>query len=1274
MAKEYTNNATEKQRVKELTDRLEQGLDELFNSENYKKYLTTMSKFHNYSFNNTMLIAMQKPEASLVAGYQAWQKDFERHVKRGEKEIRILAPAPYKIKEEQDKLDPVTGELMLDQNGQPQKEEVEITIPAFRAVSVFDVSQTEGKPSPELAAKELLSTVEGYEDFLQAIRNIAPVPVEFEEIAGGSKGYYDTLEKRIAVQKNMSESQTLKTLVHETAHSILHDKEVNQDTNMPIKDRNTKEVEAESVAYTVCQHFGIDTSEYSFGYIAGWSSGRDKRELHSSMDTIRKTASEMITGIEGHLLALEQERAVQQEAERESILLIHNTDLSEYTLLNVRGMDKEELLTALGEMTENDKLSVEAYLEIRGAWTTELSNEHTEEVEEYHLDVRYNMDTDEITEIEKQPEPTKEALSPMQQAERIINEIEENRTIFSNDERNLIVNYAYKLADMDKTRELAGKLAFMEENSPNNVALAIIDAQAEIDALPDSMIGLSEMYDYGYTWEEMLPLTKERATELYEQGVSVCLLYPDGTETEADSISQIDGYNGIFGVEKKDWKIYQSRETEEELSEISDLVDHQQTQLLYGSTDSYGIYQLKDDPELVNLRFMGTESLKQMGITKDNVNAIKPDNYELIYSGELKGLQRDTQNEKLEAIFEKFNIDHPADYRGHSLSVSDIVVLHEDGENTAHFVDSFGFTGLPQFMRELEGEREPEQVQEAGKDTSGHNIQKQDTEKEQEISVSDGDEIIDLGEEREQVMAELKQSIEQEQPETELAFQIADRYIIIQESTDGYEYTIAGADFKEIDGGVYDDPDMSIREALAEIVEDIRTENSILKENVTAESELQPLDYDEISEKIKEANQVIVPSTIVAAFRAKMEELFHNISELNATEIEETVRRHVQAKLDEAGIVANIVDVVLSGSRARGLEQDSSDIDVVVQIDTAEREDDLFSILNEDSLYIGEVKVDINPITEAKTGTLETYLPQVEQYLEQKAIEREQQQTQVSFTVAECGEFHTMGEYHENISTIEEAVKVWEQIPPERMHGIPAIGINIHTPGDEPYQDIEMDILSGKKIYLNLLQRVPKITENEQARDAIRELIQRIPDVEVIGSKEWIEHGTDEVFKLAADIDQFSYNLDTYGYRDQVEDRDAQVLSIEDDIRNGNTEYLTDFLNAAIVDNVSESVVETVGEGKSLEESQSVQLIREAKLLLERLAAYQPLAKIEELEEANYNMIDNVLNNGAEKKEQKAENRRERASLKERLAEKKAEIAKQSQEPQRTEKKQDREK
>ena len=215
MADKNTVYMSEKQKVKEITDKLEAGLKELFESEKYKSYLSTMSKFHNYSFNNTLLIAMQKPEATLVAGYQAWQKNFERHVNKGEKAIRILAPAPYKIKEERDKLDPVTGEMMFDENGMPQKEETEVTIPAFRAVSVFDVSQTDGKPIPELEVNELLSTVEGYEDFVQALMNISPVPIAFEDIPGDSKGYFSTAEKRIAVQENMSESQTLKTMVHE---------------------------------------------------------------------------------------------------------------------------------------------------------------------------------------------------------------------------------------------------------------------------------------------------------------------------------------------------------------------------------------------------------------------------------------------------------------------------------------------------------------------------------------------------------------------------------------------------------------------------------------------------------------------------------------------------------------------------------------------------------------------------------------------------------------------------------------------------------------------------------------------------------------------------------------------------------------------------------------------------------------------------------------------------------------------------------------------------
>ena len=584
-------NNTEKQRVQELTDKLEQGLQDLFNSDSYRNYLATMSKFHNYSFNNTLLIAMQKPDATLVAGYKAWQKNFERHVNKGEKAIRILAPAPYKIKEERDKIDPVTQELLLDKDGNPQKEEVEITIPAFRAVSVFDVAQTDGKPIPELAAKELLSDVEEYQDMIRAVEAISPVPIELEEIAGDSKGYYDREAKRIAVQENMSESQTLKTMIHEVAHSKLHSKEVEQDEQMK-KDRNTKEVEAESIAYTVCQHFGVDTSDYSFGYIAGWSSGRDTKELRASMDTIRRTASELITGIEEQLQEIQRNREVSQEQTKESILLIQNTDLSEFSLLDVYGMDRPELMQALSEMSDDDKLSIQAYLESKGAWTAEIGNQDSGEYGEYHLDVRYNTDTDELIDM--------------------------------------------------KERKAAHDKAMQEELA------------------------------------------------------------------ESDS--------------------------------------NREAQLLYGNTDKYGIYQLKDNPELDKFRFEGTESLKRMGITKDNFDAVLPENYKLVYMGELAELQGQTQSETLEAIYTKFNIDHPADYKAHSLSVSDIVVLHENGENTAHFVDSFGFTELPKFMLTLEG-------------------------KENEI-------------------------------ETELAVHIADRYILMHECEEGYDYSILDEQYHLLDGGV----------------------------------------------------------------------------------------------------------------------------------------------------------------------------------------------------------------------------------------------------------------------------------------------------------------------------------------------------------------------------------------------------------------------------------------------------------------------------------------
>ena len=1200
---------TEKQKVQEITDKLEEGLKELFESEKYKTYLSTMSKFHNYSFNNTLLIAMQKPEATLVAGYKAWQKNFERHVNKGEKAIRILAPAPYKIKEERDKLDPVTGEMMFDENGMPQKEQVEVTIPAFRAVSVFDVSQTDGKPIPELEAQELLSTVEGYEDFVQALMNVAPVPIGFEDIPGDSKGYFHTEEKRIAVQENMSESQTLKTMVHEVAHSMLHNKEINRDDLIeePAKDRNTKEVEAESVAYTVCQHFGIDTSDYSFGYIAGWSSGKDMKELKSSLDTIRKTASELITGIEGALRELQLNREMEQEQSKECILLIQNEDLTEFSLVNVRGMDTQELVAALTNMNEDDKLSIQAYLESKGAWTTELGNDKTREFEEYHLDVRYNLDTDEIIDVKA----------------KIAEQIDNN-------------------------------LSVME--------------QAEIDALPDPMIGLSEMREYGYTWNEMLPLTQEKALELFDHDLPVYLLHNDGSETTVDDRKQIMEHEGIFGIEKGDWE--NERKLRSMQAELSDNQINNEAQLLYGSSDKYGIYQLKHNPELDHLRFEGTESLKRMGITKDNFDVIKPENYELIYVGELSELQEQTQGETLEAIYEQFNIAHPEDYRGHSLSVSDIVVLHQNGKNSAHFVDSFGFTRLPDFMQTLEGVKE----QEAEIDTSGHDVQKSEPEKqEQQTSgntLEDGDEIIDLGDEKEQVLADMKKSLELGE-ETELAFQIADRYISIQEVDGGYDYSIMGADYKELDGGVYDNPDVTIREALTDIVDDLKAapDHNGAKGSIKEKDELIPIDYEGLMEKVEEANEVVPKnqeSSIITDFRAKTNEVFHDISEMNPAEIEETIKCHVQAKIDEYDIDATIIDAVVVGSRCRGLEKDSSDLDVVVELSTNEREDDLFNAFNEDGLHIGEVKVDINPITAQRTGTLETYLPQAEKYLESIRQEREQELTQqmqtqgemekeeveVTLMVSECGEFHNLGEFYENIPTVEEAIAIWKQIPPERMHGIPAIGINVHRPGEEIYMDDEVDLLSGNRIDLEILEHIPSITCEPKAMEVIAELVAKLPEMEIDGvmsedmeAMVWEKRMPDlgPAEQLAVEIDRFSYDYDVYSYRNNNPNMTESVSEISEMIVQGNTEPITDWLN------------EVISEGALPDEMQRT------KVLLEKLAEYKPLAKIEEMEEQNYNMIDNVLNNGAEKAQREANKKNQeqsavKVSLKARLAEKKAQV------------------
>ncbi|NBJ03065.1 DUF4316 domain-containing protein [Lachnospiraceae bacterium] len=1504
---------TEKQKVKEITDRLEEGLKELFEGEKYKSYLNTMSKFHNYSANNIQLIEMQCPDATYVAGYKAWQRNFERHVNKGERGIRILAPAPYKIKEEQEKIDPVTNEPVLDRDGMPVMEEVEIKIPAFRVVTVFDYSQTDGKELPGLGVNELHGNVERYQDFMEALSRVSPVPIRYEGMEGDRKGYFIDLNHPIAIKEGMSETQTAKTGVHEVAHAKLHAKEVEQETGT-IKDRETKEVEAESIAYTVCQHFGIDTSDYSFGYIAGWSSGKEMPELKSSLDTIRRTSSELIKGIEAQLLEIEKERAAEQSQE-DMILLVSNTDRSKYDLLNVKGMERTEIFNLLSAMNDDDRQSVEAYLERAGAWVTLLANERSEEVEEYHLDYAYDTDTHEITDYKALQEEREKANIPieygdvivristpdsgeyetikiaemqsevanvlyaipflqenewngnvldylqerglefvpimrsggindgypqfydfdvdmsawevhtaselpvMMQAEQLINRMEFHRSVYDTDESNLIMNHAYKLDDMYKTTSLAHSLAEQKDDLPLLLE-TIKAAEEEIDFLPDGMVGLSQMHEYGYSWDEMLPLTKDRASELFGEDVSVYQLHADGSETLVEDKAALQGHDGLFGVEKSDWNAYLEYQSMKQ--ELEDSEPNREAQLLYGNESRFGIYQLKDTEETRDIRFMNMDYLEKEGIQ------VSRENYTLVYTGEF------TEGMSLEDIYTKFNIDHPADFTGHSLSVSDVVVLHQDGENTSHYVDSVGYREIPEFTKELsvsaevsaekapvmeetaeipEGAAEeniatepdndkvsyyviedlstwaenspeksrlerfdslPEAVAKfaeyRGKDmeekpdmaraTFGFNVNGSEFDlihvrnhenclsldfthsRAAEESSRFMEDLQTLNHEvgfdkvrvhREMSPEEIKDFVKQrfeyqlkssglddislymdrfdalygqgkmehlmptdnqkhivedvpftdwENPyidtksqtmgreETELAFRLADRYISIQEATEGYDYTIYDMDYRELDGGVYDNPDITIRQALGEIVTDLKepAHRSSLEGSIRTDDELIPIDYDGLIEKAEQAAKgqleeriraeapEAAESKVIADFKARTEELFNPVNGQTQEDIEMSVYAYLQSKIDEYGMDIELVDMAVSGSRCRGLEGAGSDLDVVVEYRGGENEDALFNAFNEDGFKIGGVQVDINPITEGKTGTLGEYLPGVEAYLEEKraamqekAAEQiqEEKQTVVTLTVAECGEFHNFGEYHENIAGVEEAIAIFNQIPPERMNGIPSIGINIHTEGTEPYEDMQMDIISGRVADLEILDYVPDITDNPKAVEVIAELIDKLPDIEVRGSLEkW------QAAFLAAEIDQLSYDYDTYQYNHTVEDREAQIANITEDIRSGNTGYLNDFLNALISDSIREGMTDILGKGTELDDSESVQTARKAKELLDRLAEYKPLAKVEELEECNYNMIDNVLNNEKPKEEKQTG----RVSIKEKLAEKKAVI------------------
>ena len=1253
---------TEKQKVQEITEKLEQGIKELFESEKYKTYLNTMSKFHNYSFNNTMLIAMQKPDATLVAGFKAWQKNFDRHVKKGEKGIRILAPAPYKIKEEQEKLDPVTGEIMLDKNGMPITEEVEIKIPAFRVVPVFDVSQTDGKELPDIGVNELSGSVEDYEDFMQALTEVSPVPITYEDIDGDAKGYFHTTDHRIAIQEGMSQSQTVKTAIHEVAHAKLHDREQNQDIDTVLdKDRNTKEVEAESVAYTVCQHFGIDTSDYSFGYIAGWSSDRDMKELKSSLDTIRKTASELITGIEDRLAELQKDRAVEQEqkqeleespANREAQLLFgiedrfgiyQLKDTEEARDIHFMGMDYLEskgiavtkenydlLYTApLEEGTSLEdiytRFNIDRPADFRGhslsVSDVVVLHQNGENTSHYVDSFGYR----EVPEFTKElmAEHTKEQTSVIDETAEILSEIAKEHADDEPDRENevFLVNY-------NEWREVS--TLDLEQNY-----FAIDDPYADWDfRLLHLQNQIKDITPAGVHYDTY----EETAAALYEAEREMANM-PFNKENNIGSYM----VNGRAQLER----IMEARQLQKHMDIENDKVSY------------YVIADLstwaENSPERSKLEHFDSisEAMEAFQAYRGKDTQYSDDKARTTFGVSVHGIEFDVIHVRNNENVLSLDFTHSSEAKESKHFMDDLRTLS----------DSIGIEKV-----RVHRDMSPEEVKDFVKQRFEHQL-KQGGLDDVSLYMSRFDTLYEQGKMEKLMPTANQKHIEENVPITEwdnpyfevkepeqMAFSIKDKFVSIQTCTEGYDYSVFDTDYKLIDGGVYDNPNISIHAALKDVLEDF---------GLSEQDERIPVDYEELMEKteavereqLNERIRAEAPEAdrVVADFKAKTEELFNGVNGQTQDDIEQTVWAYMQSKIDEYEIDVELVDVVVSGSRCRGLEKAGSDLDVVVEYKGREHEDDLFNVFNEDGLMIGGIKVDINPITEGKTGTLATYLPGVESYLAEKqamqkasALEAISEKT-VTLTVAECGEFHSLGEFHENIASVEEAIAVWKSIPPERMNGIPSIGINIHTEGTERYEDVEMDILSGKVIDLEVLDYVPDITDDPKVIEVIAELIDKLPDIEVRGSLEkW------QAVILASEIDQFSYDYDTYQYQDTVEDREAQVANITEDIRNGNTGYLNDFLNAVISEGVREGITDIFGEGVEIDDSEAVQTARRAKELLDKLAEYKPLAKIEELEEQNYNMIDNVLNNGAEKKEQ--EQTKGRISIKEKLAEKKAVI------------------
>lgn len=802
------NKPTNRERLREITDGIEQGIKELFESEKYMRYLSVMSRFHRYSVNNTMLIYMQKPDATLVAGYNKWKDQFERHVKKGEHGITIIAPTPYKKKIEEQKLDPDTKAPILDKDGKIVTEEKEIEIPMFRPVKVFDVSQTDGKPLPELASS-LSGNVPNYEAFMEALRRSAPVPITFEAMVADTDGYFSADHQKIAIRQGMSEVQTVSATVHEIAHSKLHDpkkyemlpswkvvleseggtkhdfkldfateKEAEQfasdmdwryvDENQfewrlaveedataekqAIKKRHTEEVEAESISYAVCKYFGIETGENSFGYIASWSQGKELKELRASLETINKTSGTLISDIERHYKEICKERGIDPNAKAEPETAPIEQPTGNLTYYVAECME----FPNLGEY--HDNLSLEEAVRIYQEIPAERMNgikgigfelkDGSDYEGPFPILTGQTIDLDTIQAIDYYRDnplvqkAVKELAAAMPEMEVLGADANQQEALFLIDDATYLhiqpcdSGWDYTLYDVASMKELDGGQLDMPELSRMKAVLQICDdndlgkdsvkyaplsmietlqeaayqqmqeevkqentsvqlPEAQEQALdeypmPDEQVSTPDMQEYGYTYDGMLPVTRERALELDAAGLTVYVLHEDNTESMVFDPQEIMEHGGLCGVDREEWE--KSPQFHEKVMERQEHQQEREQAFLSQNRDCFAIYQVKHTDELRDIRYEGMDWLHSIGQT------VKRENYDLVYTAPLEPCK--SPQAAVEQLYHQFNNDHPADYHHPSMSVSDIVAIKQDGKVSCHYCDSSGFTQISGFLPE----------------------------------------------------------------------------------------------------------------------------------------------------------------------------------------------------------------------------------------------------------------------------------------------------------------------------------------------------------------------------------------------------------------------------------------------------------------------------------------------------------------------------------------------------------------------------------------------